>query len=472
MTVATIDTGVDYNNPTLGAGFGPGAKVIAGYNFATNTPDPTATTSQHGTAVAGLIGSTDPNHLGVAPGVKIVALKVVGDNNTADLSNIARAFQWVIDNHAQYNITVVNISLSDGGNYAHNWFAQDGGVGQQITGLINQLEVLNIPVVAATGNSFTNAQGEGFTSIVGGVISVTATDSTDHLLPDAQRLGSTIGMGTATDLAAPGTGFVAPTGDNQYSSVDGTSFATPLVSGAVVLLQQVYQGRFHTLPTVAQVTSWLMQGSDPVFDPVTGITIGRLNIPKAASLIPAPASASLPASAPTPVTTTVSVPISQPSASSPSAPVSVGNVSYVPVTPPQAPAPAPAPVPQKVTPPAPQTQPIQPNPAPSSTPAPAAASTPPDLQVFVNGKLLSSLDPASPSALGPFSQNTFDSMVKAMSAWASSTDNNQNGSAAVNNVRVWNASSQVAGAITTGVAYPAGHLALMSRSRHPSSRSR
>ena len=76
--------------------------MIAGYNFATNTPDPMATTSQHGTAVAGLIGSSDPNHLGVAPGVNIVALKVVGDNNTADLNNIARALQWVIDNHSQY----------------------------------------------------------------------------------------------------------------------------------------------------------------------------------------------------------------------------------------------------------------------------------------------------------------------------------------------------------------------------------
>ena len=51
----------------------------------------------------------------------------MGSDNTASLSNIARALQWVIDNHSQYNITVVNMSFSDGGNYAHNWFAQDGG---------------------------------------------------------------------------------------------------------------------------------------------------------------------------------------------------------------------------------------------------------------------------------------------------------------------------------------------------------
>ncbi len=50
MTVAVIDTGVDYNNPALGGGFGPGDKVIAGYDFADNSANPMATTSQHGTA--------------------------------------------------------------------------------------------------------------------------------------------------------------------------------------------------------------------------------------------------------------------------------------------------------------------------------------------------------------------------------------------------------------------------------------
>ena len=30
---SSIDTGIDYNHPTLGAGFGPGHKVIGGYDF-------------------------------------------------------------------------------------------------------------------------------------------------------------------------------------------------------------------------------------------------------------------------------------------------------------------------------------------------------------------------------------------------------------------------------------------------------
>ena len=210
MTVATIDTGVDYNNPALGGSFGPGSKVIAGYDFSGGSTDPMATTSQHGTAVAGLIGSSDPNHLGVAPGVNIVALKVTGDNNSASLNSIAQALQWVVDHHSQYNITVVNMSLSDGGNYAQNWFAHDGGVGQQITDLVGQLGKLNIPVVSATGNSFNGQQGEGFTSIVGGVISVTATDTSGKLLPDAQRLGPSVGLGTMTEMAAPEQGSLLP----------------------------------------------------------------------------------------------------------------------------------------------------------------------------------------------------------------------------------------------------------------------
>ena len=50
MTVAVIDTGVDYNNPALGGGFGPGAKVIAGYDFADNSTNPMATclAARHG----------------------------------------------------------------------------------------------------------------------------------------------------------------------------------------------------------------------------------------------------------------------------------------------------------------------------------------------------------------------------------------------------------------------------------------
>ncbi len=289
MTVAVIDTGVDYNNPALGGGFGPGDKVIAGFDFADDTANPMATTSQHGTAVAGLIGSDDPDDLGVAPGVDIVALRVTDDTNTASLSSVANALQWVIDNHSQYNITAVNMSLSDGGNYAQNWFANDGGTGEQITDLIGQLTAMNIPVIVATGNNFTGQQGEGFAAIVAGTISVTATDlSGNSACPPPSGWARPIGGASATTLAAPGEGLTAPSGDSGTATVDGTSFATALVTGSVTLLQEIYQSRFGALPTVAQLKSWLQQGATPIYDSVTGITIGELNVLASANLIPEP----------------------------------------------------------------------------------------------------------------------------------------------------------------------------------------
>jgi type VI secretion system secreted protein VgrG len=326
MTVAVIDTGVDYNNSSLGSSFGPGSKVIAGYDFADGTANPMATTSQHGTAVAGLIGSDNSGDLGVAPGVNIVALRVTDSSNTASLNSIANALQWVIDHHAQYNITAVNMSLSDGNNYAQNWFAYGSGEATHITNLINQLTAMNMPVIAATGNNFNGQQGEGFSAIVPTTISVTATDLSGNLLPNAQRLGTSIGGASSTTIAAPGGGLTAPSGDAGTSTVEGTSFAAPLVTGSVVLLQQIYESRFGTLPSVAQLKSWIQQGADPIHDPVTGIQIGELDLPKAAALIPQ--ATKVTALAPPPVTTATTAPsyvFSTVTATSPATPTTVSS---------------------------------------------------------------------------------------------------------------------------------------------------
>ncbi|WZO97447.1 S8 family serine peptidase [Isosphaeraceae bacterium EP7] len=368
-SVAVIDTGINYNHEALGSGFGAGHKVVAGYDFADKDSDPDATTWQHGTAVAGLIASSDPAHLGVAPGADLVALRVFGNDNQGSFDRVADAMQWVIDNHDTYGITVVNLSISDNNNYTNNWFAKDGGIGQRMTELIHSLAALNIPVVTATGNSFSGTAGEGFTAILGETISVTATDSTDHFVANAQRMGGA----NATDLAAPGQGLTSTIQGNQFTTVDGTSFAAPLVSGAVVLLQQIYKSRFGVLPKLADVESWLKQGSDPINDPITGATIGRLDIPKAAALIPgAPKATPAPAPvtvAPAPVApTTPAAPATPAKPTAPAAPAK-------PTTPVQATTPPAQTKPVDVAPPA-QSKPAVTKPADTAT-APVQVTTPP-----------------------------------------------------------------------------------------------
>lgn len=428
LTVAVIDTGVNYNDADLGGGFGSNNKVVAGYDFGDGDSDPIPTNSQHGTAVAGLIAGSDANHLGVAPGADIVALKVTDSTNTANTNNIANALQWVIDHHSQYNISVVNISLSNGANYARNWFAQDGGVGQRMTQLISQLKSLNIPVVAATGNSFNGQQGEGFTAVLDNVISVTATDSSDNLLANAQRLGSALGGSTATNIAAPGSGLQALIDGSNYSTVEGTSFAAPLVSGSIVLLQSIYKSRYGTLPSVDQIKGWLEQGAKSIHDSVTGIDLGRLNVLNSAGMIPG-ASPSTPVVTPPPIAPPVVVtPPAQQVLVPPKTPVDYTPVTSNPTTPPT-----------NTTPTPPTTTPSNPSTTPPTTTAPPDTQSEPTpttltVPVYLNGTAVDagSLDKAASTT--KLARADVSQLLQAMSKWANSSSGSKS-------VRAWNAAS-------------------------------
>lgn len=326
LAAAVIDTGVNYRHNDLGNGLGSGHKVFDGYDFGDNDADPDATSWQHGTAVAGVLAANGPGDVGVAPGAGIVALRVFGDNNQGGYDKIADALQWVIDHHQRDGITVVNLSVSDGNNYTSDGFPFDSGMASRLKGLIAQLKALNIPVVTAAGNSFNGQQGMGYTAIMRDTISVTATDANDRILSNAQRLGTAVGGAMATDLAAPGSGLRAPSDGESYVSVEGTSFATPVVSGAIILLQSIYKQRFGALPTVDQVADWLRRGADTISDPATGITLPRLNVARSAALVPP---------APTPPDPSPTTPPPQPTVSTP--------------LPPQEPAPAPTPPPSSPT---------------------------------------------------------------------------------------------------------------------------
>src|SRR6516162_8965607 len=84
-SVAILDTGVNYNLPDLGGGWGK--RVIAGWNFVNNTSDP-MDDNGHGTFVAGEIGSSSADFPGIAPDVNIVAVKVLDANKNGTWTNI------------------------------------------------------------------------------------------------------------------------------------------------------------------------------------------------------------------------------------------------------------------------------------------------------------------------------------------------------------------------------------------------
>ncbi len=98
-TVVLIDRGVDYNHYALGGGFGK--KIIDAWNFDTNSWDVFPYDNDaHGTGSAGEVAA-DPHlvngelYQGVAPGVKLVALKARGT------WEIKQAFAWVVAHRTQ-----------------------------------------------------------------------------------------------------------------------------------------------------------------------------------------------------------------------------------------------------------------------------------------------------------------------------------------------------------------------------------
>ena len=98
ITIAIIDTGIDYNHPDLGGGFGDGRTVIGGYDFIDNDSDPMDELG-HGTHIAGII-------INIAPNSKLLAYRVVDYNGLVKSSDVIRAMDLAISDGADVIILV------------------------------------------------------------------------------------------------------------------------------------------------------------------------------------------------------------------------------------------------------------------------------------------------------------------------------------------------------------------------------
>ena len=229
QSIAIIDTGIDYTHPALGGGFGPGFKVVAGWDFVDNDADP-RDTQGHGTLVAGMAAANEFTHngttyRGIAPGAKLIALRVGSGTSGIPDSRIESALQWVLDNRLTYNITAVNISLGGGAFTSPNTNTTWGDE-------LQSLHDVGIFVAAASGNNGTPQPGIASPAATRTVFSVGAINGSDVIADFTQR-------GTLLDLLTPGDGVVSTGLGGSFSPLNGTSFATPVAAGAAVLLRQV-----------------------------------------------------------------------------------------------------------------------------------------------------------------------------------------------------------------------------------------
>lgn len=134
ITIAVIDTGVDYNHPDL-FGFGDQGKVIGGYDFIDKDSTP-IDTNGHGTEVAGIIAA-DGQLKGIAPKSKILAYRVSDDGNSVSSDLIIKAIERAIVDGAD----IINISLGI------------NRTNQKIDNAVNKANDQGILVVTAAGNN-------------------------------------------------------------------------------------------------------------------------------------------------------------------------------------------------------------------------------------------------------------------------------------------------------------------------------
>lgn len=249
IRIALLDNGFNYAGHPAFAGmrvvaerdFINGDEVVSDQAGQPVTGDETRSSqNHHGTQVLALLAGRDPGRFtGVAPEAEYLLAKTEDNaaETPADEDRWIAGLEWADSLGAQ----VVNSSLGyniwdDGTGYTYGDL--DGRTG--LTTRAAQLAVeRGIAVVAAAGNEGNNSWGYLTTPAdAPGVIAVGAVDL-DGVLAGFSSHGPTFDGRIKPDVVAPGEGVVTvAVRGSDYARVNGTSFASPLVSGICALLRQ------------------------------------------------------------------------------------------------------------------------------------------------------------------------------------------------------------------------------------------
>ena len=241
--VASLDTGVQWDHPALKEQYrgydSETGDVDHEYSFYDATSDGHETPvddNGHGTHVTGtMVGHEEDgsNQIGVAPGAKWIAAKVFDAAGNAKDADLLDAAEWILAPGGRADLApdVVNNSW-DGGPGLDEWYRDT---------VIAWRDANIFPEFAAGNTDLFNPGGPGSVAAPSNYpesFAVGATDSND-VVADFSLRGPSPYDEIKPDIAAPGVGIRSAIPGDSYGSNNGTSMASPAVSGIAALLRQV-----------------------------------------------------------------------------------------------------------------------------------------------------------------------------------------------------------------------------------------
>ena len=245
VTVAVVDTGIDHTHPDFSGRVNKGRDVV-------NNDDDAMDDQGHGTHCAGTIaaGLGNGGVVGVAPGVSLLAVKVLDANGSGSYAGVAEGIVYAADQGAPV------ISMSLGGSRTSK-VLEDAVAHAIRKGSL---------IVAAAGND--GSDDPSYPAALPGVMAVSATQRDD-------RLAYFSNTGKHVSVAAPGVDILSTVPDGKYESLDGTSMSCPHVSGLAALVKS----RFPAY-NARQLRERIEKSADDLgsrgFDPSFGH--GRINV--------------------------------------------------------------------------------------------------------------------------------------------------------------------------------------------------